>query len=167
VASRRRRKVPAPSRHVVTLAPQTVTLTRELPAAPTRFSSPSAAAGGWHRQGTPVHGGRHGQGRRAALPTRRRDLPAEHASAKAALARAEATLNTARLNARRSAELVAINAVSRQEDENAVAALKQAEADVAAAEAALQRAGVVLGYARITSPITGRSASRRSRRARS
>ena len=33
-------------------------------------------------------------------------------------------------------------------------ALEQARADVAAAEAALQRAGVILGYARITSPIT-------------
>ena len=81
---------------------------------------------------------------------------ADYASAKAAVARAEATLNTARLNANRSADLVAINAVSKQEDENASATLKQAEADVAAAQAALQRAGVVLGYARITSPITGR-----------
>jgi membrane fusion protein (multidrug efflux system) len=81
---------------------------------------------------------------------------ANYASAQAALARAQATLNTARLNARRTADLVAINAVSKQDDENAVAELKQAEADLAAAEAAVQSAGVILGYARITAPIGGR-----------
>ncbi len=81
---------------------------------------------------------------------------ADLASAKAALARAEATLNTARLNARRSADLFAINAVSKQDDENAAAALKQGEADVAAAAAAVRSAAVILGYARITAPIGGR-----------
>jgi membrane fusion protein, multidrug efflux system len=78
------------------------------------------------------------------------------ASAKAALARAEATLNTARLNSRRSADLLAINAVSKQDDENAAAALKQGEADVAAAAAAVRSAEVILGYARIKAPIGGR-----------
>jgi membrane fusion protein (multidrug efflux system) len=81
---------------------------------------------------------------------------ADLASAKAALARAEATLNTARLNSRRSADLFAINAVSKQDDENAAAALKQGEADVAAAAAAVRSAEVILGYARITAPIGGR-----------
>jgi membrane fusion protein, multidrug efflux system len=81
---------------------------------------------------------------------------ADLASARAALARAEATLNTARLNSRRSADLFAINAVSKQEDENAAAALKQGEADVAAAAAAVRSAEVILGYARITAPIGGR-----------
>jgi membrane fusion protein (multidrug efflux system) len=81
---------------------------------------------------------------------------ADLASARAALARAEATLNIARLNARRSADLFAINAVSRQDDENAAAALQQGEADVAAAAAAVRSAQVILGYARITAPIGGR-----------
>jgi membrane fusion protein (multidrug efflux system) len=81
---------------------------------------------------------------------------ADLASVKAALARAEATLNTARLNSRRSADLFAINAVSKQDDENAAAALKQGEADVAAAAAAVRSAEVILGYARITAPIGGR-----------
>ena len=81
---------------------------------------------------------------------------ADLASAKAALARAEATLNTARLNSRRSADLLAINAVSKQDDENATAALKQGEADVAAAAAAVRSAEVILGYARIKAPIDGR-----------
>jgi membrane fusion protein (multidrug efflux system) len=78
-------------------------------------------------------------------------------SAEANLARAQATLVTAELNAKRSAQLVKIDAVSQQDDENAAAALRQAQADVKAAQAAADRARVVLGYARISSPITGRT----------
>jgi membrane fusion protein, multidrug efflux system len=81
---------------------------------------------------------------------------ADSESARASLARAEATLLTAQLNARRSAELVKVDAVSKQDDEDAAAALRQAEADVRAARAAVDRSSVVLGYARITSPISGR-----------
>jgi len=81
---------------------------------------------------------------------------ADSESANASLARAEATLVTAQLNARRSAELVKLDAVSKQDDENAAAALRLAEADVKAARAAVERANVVLGYARITAPISGR-----------
>ncbi|MGB6054584.1 MAG: efflux RND transporter periplasmic adaptor subunit, partial [Burkholderiaceae bacterium] len=61
-----------------------------------------------------------------------------------------------RLNAKRTAELAKIDAVSRQDNENATAALAQAEADVKAAQAALQRSSIVLDYARITAPISGR-----------
>ena len=81
---------------------------------------------------------------------------ADEKSARANLARAQATFVTAELNARRSAQLVEIDAVSRQDDENASAALREAEAHVRAAQAAAERAQTVLGYARITSPITGR-----------
>jgi len=81
---------------------------------------------------------------------------ADEQSALANLTRAQATLVTAEFNANRSAELVKINAVSKQDDENATAALLQARADVEAARAAAHRAAVVLGYARIISPITGR-----------
>jgi membrane fusion protein, multidrug efflux system len=81
---------------------------------------------------------------------------AEHNSAKAALARAQATLELARLNAERAAGLAKLDAVSRQENENAIAALRQAEAGVAVAEAAVAGTSVVLGYTKITSPISGR-----------
>lgn len=81
---------------------------------------------------------------------------AEHATYVAALARAEAALTTAQVAARRSSRLVAINAVSRQDDEIAQATLQQAEADVEAARAATRRAAVTLGFARITAPISGR-----------
>jgi len=77
-------------------------------------------------------------------------------SARAQLRRAEATLVAAKLTARRTAELVEIDAVSRQDNDNAIAALGQAEADVGAARAALDAANVTLGHARITSPISGR-----------
>ena len=83
------------------------------------------------------------------------EYAADAASARAALARAKATLQQAELSARRSGELVKIDAVSRQDDENAQATLAQAKADAAAAQAALQRSEVLLGYARIVSPISG------------
>src|SRR5690606_35783832 len=47
------------------------------------------------------------------------------------------------------------NAVSRQDNDNAVAALRQAEADVRAARAALQSREILVEYARIVSPISG------------
>jgi len=77
-------------------------------------------------------------------------------SARAQLARAEATANAARLSAKRIGELAKVEAVSTQDNENAIAALKTAEADVGAARAALDAANVTLGYARITAPISGR-----------
>ena len=77
-------------------------------------------------------------------------------NARAQLARAEATANAARLSAKRITELAKVDAVSQQDLENAVAAQKQAEADVGAARASLDAANVTLGYARITAPISGR-----------
>jgi membrane fusion protein (multidrug efflux system) len=81
---------------------------------------------------------------------------ARYNSALASLARAEATVEVARLNAARAEELVKANAVSRQDYENATAELQQAEADVGVAEAAVASSRVELDYARITSPIAGR-----------
>ncbi len=58
-------------------------------------------------------------------------------SARAQLVRAEATANAARLSAKRITELAKVDAVSQQDLENAVAAQKQADADVGAAKAAV------------------------------
>ncbi|MCJ8177092.1 efflux RND transporter periplasmic adaptor subunit [Pseudomonas viridiflava] len=77
-------------------------------------------------------------------------------SAEAALRKADANLYQTRLQSERYAELVDINAVSRQEAENAKAAFLQARADVASARAALKRARLNLGYATVTAPISGR-----------
>jgi membrane fusion protein (multidrug efflux system) len=81
---------------------------------------------------------------------------AARASAQAALARAQANLTQASALAERYQPLIAANAVSKQDYVNAVAAQKQAEADVASARAALQTAQINLGYASVTSPIAGR-----------
>jgi membrane fusion protein (multidrug efflux system) len=77
-------------------------------------------------------------------------------SAQAALAKAEANLRSTKLKAARYQELVAIKAVSQQDNDDAAASLQQAEADVAAAKASLQSARINLDYTRITAPISGR-----------
>lgn len=141
---------------VVTLKAQDVTLTRELAgrATPSLIAEvrPQVSGivkgrlfeeGGTVKAGQPLY-------QLADL-----EYAADAASARAALERARATLQQAELSARRSGELVKIDAVSRQDDENAQAALAQAKADAAAAQAALQRSEVLLGYARIVSPISG------------
>jgi len=81
---------------------------------------------------------------------------AQYASAQAAVAQAKAGLTTARLKAERYAELVKINAVSKQDNDDAQAALAQAEASVAAANAAQQTAGINLEYTKVIAPISGR-----------
>lgn len=77
-------------------------------------------------------------------------------SAKAQLARAEANIATARVRAERYKELVEIKAVSRQEFDDATAALKQAEADIEGGKAAVETARINLAYTRVTAPIAGR-----------
>lgn len=83
-------------------------------------------------------------------------LEAERARAAAALQKAEATLAVARSKAARDAELLKADALSRQAADDSAGALKQAEADVAVARAALDAARVQLERARITAPIGGR-----------
>ena len=78
------------------------------------------------------------------------------ASSQAALGKAQANLAQASAQAERYRPLVEANAVSKQEYVNVVAAHKQAEADVAAAKAALQIASINSGYASVTAPIAGR-----------
>jgi len=81
---------------------------------------------------------------------------AAYASAAAALAKAEANRVTLRLKAERYKDLVTINAVSRQDNDDAQAALKQAEADVEAAKAAVDTARINLAYTKVIAPISGR-----------
>ncbi len=81
---------------------------------------------------------------------------AQFQSSSAGLARAEAAAEVARLAAKRATELVKTHAISEQDNDNAQAASRQADAEVAAAKATLEASHVNLGYTRITSPITGR-----------
>ncbi|MGH7968869.1 MAG: efflux RND transporter periplasmic adaptor subunit [Limisphaerales bacterium] len=77
-------------------------------------------------------------------------------SATATVAQAEATLHQNQLLAERYKPLVAINAVSKQNYDNAVSAAAQAQAGLAAARAAEQTARINLGYTTVTAPISGR-----------
>ncbi|MET3622600.1 membrane fusion protein (multidrug efflux system) [Burkholderia ambifaria] len=77
-------------------------------------------------------------------------------SAKATLAKAQANLVTQNALVARYKVLVAANAVSKQEYDNAVATQGQAAADVAAGKAAVDTAQINLGYTDVVSPITGR-----------
>ncbi|MCH4270790.1 efflux RND transporter periplasmic adaptor subunit [Kerstersia gyiorum] len=76
-------------------------------------------------------------------------------SAKANLAQAEAAVLAARPKAQRYANLLKLDAVSRQAADEAQATLRQNEAAVLAARAAQQTARINLDYTRITAPISG------------
>jgi membrane fusion protein (multidrug efflux system) len=78
------------------------------------------------------------------------------ASAKAVQARAEANLATIRLKAERYIELIKSSAVSQQDNDDAQAALKLAEADLSASKAAVETARINLAYTKVTAPISGR-----------
>jgi membrane fusion protein, multidrug efflux system len=78
------------------------------------------------------------------------------ASARAGQARAEANVAQATALVDRYKPLVEANAISKQDYANAVAAQKQAQADVAVGKANVQTASINLGYAAVTAPISGR-----------
>jgi membrane fusion protein (multidrug efflux system) len=84
-------------------------------------------------------------------------LRATEASAAAALAKAQATQRTAQANAARNAELVKIDAISRQANDESQAAAAQAAAEVAVAKSNLETARINLRYSRIEAPISGRT----------
>jgi membrane fusion protein (multidrug efflux system) len=77
-------------------------------------------------------------------------------SAEANLKKAQAVEHAARLAADRSNQLARAAVLSAQDDERTVAALGQAEADVAAAQAAVTSSAINLGFAHIVAPIGGR-----------
>ena len=77
-------------------------------------------------------------------------------NAKAALAKAEASLPAIKLRAERYRQLLADKAVSQQNYDDAVSALKQAQAEIAYWKAQVETARINLGYTKITAPISGR-----------
>jgi membrane fusion protein (multidrug efflux system) len=142
---------------VVTVAPGNIGLVTELPGRleASRVAQVRARAAGivlqrLFREGSDV---------RAGQPLFRIDpapYAATYASAQAGLAKAQANLAQTTMLAERYQPLVEANAISKQDYANAVAAQKQAQADVAVARAAVQTAGINLGYASVTAPISGR-----------
>ena len=83
-------------------------------------------------------------------------LKANLQSAEATLAQAQANFAQAAATAKRYKPLVEANAISKQDYDNAVAAEKAAQAQVAAGKAAVANANINLGYAAVTAPIAGR-----------
>ena len=142
---------------VVTLKPQAVTVTRELPGRTSAFQIAEVRpqVNGIVKQRLFEEGALV----KAGQPLYQLDdavYRADNNNAKAALAKAKAALYSAQLNAKRTSELARIDAVSKQDDETATATWRQAEADVAAGQAQVESTGVNLAFARIVSPITGR-----------
>lgn len=142
---------------VVTLRTQPVRLTRELPGrtAPFLVAEVRPQVSGIVKRRLFTEGAYV----RAGQPLYEIDdaiYRAQYDSAQATLLKARATLDAARLAAKRSADLVKVDAVSAQDNDNAIAAERQAEADVAAAKAALESSSINLAYAHIAAPISGR-----------
>ncbi len=141
---------------VVTLKAEAVTLSRELPGRTSPFlvAEVRPQVTGIVRNRLFVEGDAVTAGQplyQLEDGTYRADL----SSARASLARAEAAARQARLQAGRAAELARSKVLSAQDNENAIAALLLAEADLEIANAAVERNRVMLGYTRIDSPIAG------------
>lgn len=77
-------------------------------------------------------------------------------AARASLARAEANLGSVRVTSSRLDQLVQRNAVSKQQRDDAAAAVKLAQADVARARADVEAARINLAYTKVSAPISGR-----------
>lgn len=150
------REAPAPVVGVVTVHPQTVALTVELPGRleSLRTADVRAQVGGiiqkrLFQEGSYV---------RAGQPLYQIDSSTYEAvleSARAQLATAQATLAKANADLARYKPLVAADAISKQEYDAAVTAKRSAEAGVKAAQAAIKSAGISLNRSRITAPISG------------
>src|SRR6266540_1406844 len=139
---------------VVTIEPTSVTLTRELPGRTSAFrvAEVRARVNGIVLKRLFTEGADVKEGQKLFLID-----PAPYQAAldgaKAALARAEANVANTKLQAARYADLVKDKAVSQQEYDNAMAAAKAGEADVASARAAEQSARINLGYTTVTAPV--------------
>ncbi len=149
--------MPAPAVGVLTVRMQSVALQQELPGrvealrtAQVRARATGVVTARLFREGSEV---------RAGQPLFRIDpAPYEAAlqSAQAQQQRADAAAAQARLTAERFAPLAEAKAISAQDYAATLATQKTAEADVAAAKAAVQSARLNLGYAQVTAPIAGR-----------
>lgn len=142
---------------VVTVREQTVTLSSELPGRTSAFEAsdvrPQVNGLILKRLFTEGDQVRAGQALYQIDPA---PYEAQVANARAALVRARSSIASTAALARRHNDLVKINAISRQEAENAVTSAQQAEADVSAQQAMLRSAQIDLARTTIRAPISGR-----------
>lgn len=148
---------PTPAVGVITVTQEAVTLTSELPgriaAVETSEVRPQVAGVIRRRLFTEGSMVRAGQ-----VLYEIEDAPYRAAlgSATGQLGAAQSQINATRLLAQRYSQLVSVNAVSRQEADNATASAQQASANVAAQRSAVEAAKVNLDFTRIKAPISGR-----------
>jgi len=142
---------------VITIKAQSVTLTADLPGrtSPYQVSDVRPQVNGiikarLFKEGANV---RQGQLLYSIDPAPYR---AAYDQALGQLANAKATFISARLKSERYADMVKINAVSRQDADDAKAASDEALANVQQETAAVESARINLGYTRVTAPISGR-----------
>lgn len=145
-----------PDVSIVTVKPQARAMVRELPGriAPTRVSDVRPRVSGivvqrLFNQGSEVKAGD------VLYKIDPRPFEVEVQSSEAALARAKATLEQASQHANRIATLTSQRAAPEAKNEEAIASLRQAEADVAGRKADVARAKLNLDYATIRAPIDG------------
>lgn len=142
---------------VVTLAPRSVSITDTLPGRTTAFrvAEVRPQVSGIVQKRLFTEGGEVRAGEQL-LQIDPASYQAALSSAEATLKRAEAHLVSAKLLEERYKPLIAANAVSQQDYDNAVADHAQAEADVAAARAQIEAARINVVYTQVRSPISGR-----------
>jgi membrane fusion protein (multidrug efflux system) len=148
---------PHPTVGVVTIEPQPVTLTTELPGrtSPYEIADVRPQVGGIIKarlfdEGSIVRAGQ------VLYQIEPAPFQATYDQAKAQLANAKATLVDAKLKADRLAGLVKLSSAALQDADDAEAAFKVAQATVQQDRAALEAARINLQFTKITAPITGR-----------
>ncbi|GLK73892.1 efflux RND transporter periplasmic adaptor subunit [Ancylobacter dichloromethanicus] len=142
---------------VVTVRPQSVAITAEMPGRTTAslVAEVRPQVGGiikarLFEEGSEVEAGD------ALYQIDPASYQATYDSTIAALQKAQAAVPSAQSKVDRYEGLIKQNAVSKQDYDDAVASLAQARADVAAAKADVETARINLDYTRITAPIGGR-----------
>ena len=149
--------MPPPEVGVVTVTPSTVGLVNELPGRleASRLAQVRARTAGILQKRLFTEG----SDVKAGQPLFQIDNATYRAaveSAEASVAQAEASVAQASGLVQRYRPLVELNAISKQDYDNAVAAEKTAKANLAAARAGVTTARINLGYAEVTAPIAGR-----------
>jgi membrane fusion protein (multidrug efflux system) len=142
---------------IVTLQPTARPYVRELPGriSPTRIAEVRARVSGivverTFQQGADVQAGD------VLYRIDPKPFEVELQASEAALAKAQAVLEQAAQQAKRVEQLIAGRVATQVQHETSIANLRQAEADVAAREADVQRSRLNLEYATVRSPINGR-----------
>ena len=148
---------PPPAVGFVTIAEQSVTLTNELPGRTASFETSDVRpqVNGLVEARLFTEGDQVARGQ-ALYRIDGQPYQAQSANARAALARARAAIASSAALARRYGELVKINAIAKQDFENAQTSAAQARADVEAQQAALRSAQIDLARTTIRAPIAGR-----------